>query len=364
MKNILCILLVFSNSVIAQTSAGEYYKSGKSKLDESKYFEAIDYFTQAIETDPDFEQAWCLRGEAHHALGEYEKAISDFNHVINRKKTIDEKSTEIFMNRGISKIEIRDFEGAEEDLNTAIELDPLSSDSYFTRSRLKFLILKDKNEAIKDLDIAIRINPDNPDYYVRRAEYKAYLAKYGFDDDAVLASAIRDMSFAIYLEPDNYDFYQMRSQFNKKRGDPLAAVEDYNRMIELRPDMDEAYSERGIIKMQYDDYESAIEDFTCAIELNPLKEDNYRFRGLCKHNQQDYEGAITDYSNSIKLLYGEYEITADKVQIRRILADTYLKRGAAATSHGNSLDACTDFRRAYELGSRKGLNYMRKYCGL
>jgi len=260
-------------------------------------------------------------------------------------------------------MEYREFEGAVMDLDMAIELDPLNADAYYARGRLKFLTLKDKNEALRDIDVSIRINPDEPSYFVRRAEYKAYMAKFGFDQRLMLESAIRDMSFAIYIDPDDYELYKSRSKYNKELGDPLAAVEDYNKMIDMRPDLAGPYSERGIIKMHYDDYGSAIEDFTRSIELNPEKEENYRFRGLCRHNSVDYHGAIEDYSQAIILLYNEYLITSDRIRIQRLLADTYLKRGVASTSLGNTLNACDDFRRAYELGSRKGRNFMRKYCG-
>ena len=356
-------LLVFHNTY-AQYSANEYYDFGRSKINDGKYFEAVDFLNRAIESDPEFESARFFRGEAYYELGDYKQAISDYDYVIDRKMTIDETVAIFFLKRGIAKTEYREFESAEMDLSMAIELDPLYADAYFARSRLKFLTLKDKIKAINDIDISIRIDPEIPGYFVRRAKYKAYLSRYGFDQGPMLESAIRDLSFAVYLDPDDYQLYKLRSQYNKELGDPLAAVEDYNKMIDLRPDLDAPYSERGIIKMQYDDYESAIDDFSHSIELSPEKENNYRFRGLCFYNTLNYQEAFENYSHSIILLHSEYEISTEKIQVQRLLADTYLKRGVASTSMGNPSYACEDFRRALELGSKKGRNYMRKFCGL
>ncbi|MFC2125415.1 tetratricopeptide repeat protein [Bacteroidota bacterium] len=358
------IFLVVFHNTYSQYSASEYYDTGRSKMNDGEYSDAVDLFTRAIESDSSLESARIVRGEAFIHLGDFKRAISDYDHVINRIKRIDASSSGIFLQRGIAKMEDRDFEGADLDLNMAIELNPLYAEAYYARSRLKYLTLKDKNEALRDIDISIRINPDEPDFFVRRAKYKAYMSRFGFDQSPMLESAIRDLSFAIYIDPDDYSLYKLRSQYNKELGDPLAAVEDYNKMIDLRPDLDGPYSERGIIKMQYDDYESAINDFTNSIELNPEREDCYRYRGLCRHNTLDYQGAIKDYSQSIVLLHNEYLITTEKIKVQRLLADTYLKRGVASISMEKTFNACDDFRRAFELGSKKGRNYMRKFCGL
>jgi tetratricopeptide (TPR) repeat protein len=158
----------------------------------------------------------------------------------------------------------------------------------------------------------------------------------------------------------------VRTIVNKERGEQMEAVHDYNKMIELDPEQVEAYMERGIIKMQNDLYKSAIRDFTKSIELKDNNEQNYRYRALCRHNSLDFSGAYEDYSRSIKLLQEQYNFSEDeeKERIKRILADTYLKRGVAATSLGNSFNACSDFKMAYDLGSNLGLNYLRKYCGI
>ena len=148
MRKAIILLILISNCVYAQFSASDYLKMGKAKLEAGKHFEAVDLLTKAIESNPDIDQGWMLRGESFHELGEYKRAISDYDHIIKRKKIIDESSSIYYLKRGIAKTEFRDFEGAVQDLNMAIELKPLSDQAYFARSRLKFLTLKDKNEAI------------------------------------------------------------------------------------------------------------------------------------------------------------------------------------------------------------------------
>jgi tetratricopeptide (TPR) repeat protein len=352
--------------LFGQFTAREYFKIGKNKFDEGKYYEAVDFFDKAVDEDPAYENALFLRGQSFLALKRYKLAIDDFSKIIDHKSNYDIYSAEYFSKRGIARTELQDFESAEKDFIMAIKLRPDFAETYYEYSRYKFLTFYDKNEAIREINKAIQLDPTVPEYYIRRAEYKIALAKFHPRSREIYESALRDASKAIEMEPDNVEYYMVRTIVNKERGEQMEAVRDYNKMIELDPDQVEAYTERGIIKMQNDLYKSAIQDFSRSIELNENNEQNYRYRALCRHNSLDFSGAYDDYSRSIKLLQEQYNFSDDeeKEKIKRVLADTYLKRGVAATSLGNSFNACADFKMAYELGSNLGLNYLRKYCGI
>jgi tetratricopeptide (TPR) repeat protein len=296
-------------------------------------------------------------------MKKYALAQDDFSYAIDHRKVIDISLGKYFFYRGLARSENKEYFAAGKDFEYAVKLNPSDPEIYFEESQLKFLTMTDKHDAIIDLDRAIQLNPDEARYYKRRAEYKAYQSKYNYSSQTILASAIRDMTFAISLDTTNYEYYHFRSELNKNAGEPMLAVEDYTKMIQLNPEKYDAYSERGIIRMQFDDYRGAIMDFTSAIQKYPDEEKNYRYRALCRYNSSDYQGAYSDYSSAILKLTEKLKIVSDKQIIRRILADTYVKRGVSATSMGNGFDACIDFKTAYRLGSSKGLNYLRKYCG-
>jgi tetratricopeptide (TPR) repeat protein len=352
--------------LFGQFSAREYFKFGKSKFDEGKYFETIDFLDKALHEDPKYESALFLRGKSFLNLKQYKLAIDDFSKIIEQREIHDSYSADYFMNRGIARTEMQLYDMAEKDFMVAMDLRPDDPEIHYAYSRYKFLTYHDKNEAIREINKAIQIDSQNPEYYVRRAEYKVALAKFHPRGSEIYESALLDATRAIELDPDNVDFYMVRTMVNKERGEQMAAVTDYNRMIELNPERIEAYTERGILKMQNDLYKSAIQDFSKSIELNANVEQNYRYRALCRHNSLDFSGAYDDYSRSIKLLQEEFNLAEGdpKERLKRVLADTYLKRGVAATSMGNSYNACSDFKMAYDLGSGLGLNYLRKYCGI
>jgi len=359
-------LCFYANLLYGQFTSREYFKFGKNKFDEGKYFEAVDFLDKAVDEDPAYENAIFLRGQSFLALKRYKLAIDDFTKIINQRSNYDLYSAEYFLKRAEARTEIQEFELAEKDFNMAIKLRPDYPEIYYKYSKYKFITYHDKNEAIREINRAIRLNPGVPEYYIRRAEYKIALAKFHPRSHDIYESALRDATKAIEMEPENVEFYMVRTVVNKELGEQMAAVYDYNKMIELNPEQVEAYTERGIIKMQNDLYNSAIRDFTKSIELNQNNEQSYRYRALCRHNSLDFSGAFDDYSRSIKLLREQYNFSEneEKERIKRILADTYLKRGVAATSMGNSFNACADFKMAYDLGSNLGLNYLRKYCGI
>lgn len=363
-KVIYLILTLLSVQAQAQFSAREYFKFGKNKFDDGKYFEAIDFLDKAIQLDPAYENALFVRAESFMALQKYQLAVDDYTKVIDNRQTQDSYSAQYFLNRAIAKMETKDYRGSYQDFSTAFRLVPIYADGHYEYSRFKYLTLKDKNEAIKEINKAIEINPQDARYYARRAQYRAHVAKFDYDGENILTSAVADLDLAIQMEPDNVEFRRLRSEYNKELGEPDEAIEDYDVMIEINPNRVEAYTERGLIEMQNDQYTEAINDFTKSIELQPNKEYNYRYRGLCRHNIQDFGGAYKDYTTSIQLLHEALKSTEDTIKIKKILADTYVKRGAAATSLGNTYNSCEDFRMAYELGSKIGLNYLRKYCGI
>jgi hypothetical protein len=49
------ILILLSVQSFGQFTAREYFKFGKSKFDDRKYFEAIDFLDKAIALDPAYE---------------------------------------------------------------------------------------------------------------------------------------------------------------------------------------------------------------------------------------------------------------------------------------------------------------------
>ena len=67
------------------TFASMYFASGKISFDEKNYDRAIEKCTDAIKEDPNFFDAYVLRGYSYSMKSEYDKAIADFTKAVKLK---------------------------------------------------------------------------------------------------------------------------------------------------------------------------------------------------------------------------------------------------------------------------------------
>ncbi|MBD2042591.1 tetratricopeptide repeat protein [Microcoleus sp. FACHB-672] len=69
-----------------------YYNLGVSKIQEENYLGALEYYTQALNSAPDFAEAYFERGVTLDKLGKVEEAIQDFHKaakIYTRRKNMD-----------------------------------------------------------------------------------------------------------------------------------------------------------------------------------------------------------------------------------------------------------------------------------
>lgn len=155
-------------------------------------------------------------------------------------------------------------------------------------------------------------------------------------------------------------------------------------LIELKA---EEYRDSGMVKLKLKNYIGAIADFNKSLQLH--KSDvglgsayGYAFRGLAKLKLHDVQGANDDFkkakelhegiesfssSNSFfssndkryedALLYSDLSIALDPND-----GDSYNMRGLTKLHLGLKKEACTDFKKAAELGYEEGKKSLLEHC--
>ena len=89
-RSLFCLLLVLAALAVLTAcgskaaTAADKIELGQKYLTELNYTEAIASFTEAIKLDPNNIQAYMGRAEAYLALGEYDKALEDYQLVSNK----------------------------------------------------------------------------------------------------------------------------------------------------------------------------------------------------------------------------------------------------------------------------------------
>jgi tetratricopeptide (TPR) repeat protein len=211
--------------------------------------------------------------------------------------------------------------------------------------------------AIEKYSNALIIDPTYADAFRRRAKAKEWLGNY--------QDALSDYKAAIDEDASNELSYFNRGDLYCQIGELEKAVSDFTSFIEIEPNYSRAYQHRGNCFAKQGNYEAAIKDYDFALTLPPFRgekpdeDDILRASSLCKDLIKDYKGAIEDFTRLIT----RYERPErDHESGRKSLASFYVSRGLNYSKLNDLVSACTDFRRALELGSQDASTYIRQFC--
>jgi tetratricopeptide (TPR) repeat protein len=196
------------------SEAVKYYHLG---LQSPQANEKIEYFTKALELDPNLAEAYEKRGTHYFFQGKLDSAIEDFTRVIVLKP----HSAAAYQMRGAAYLQKSHPQGLRAELN---------------RLALKYteLGVPESTEALlnatEDLSRAIELNPQLASAYSYRAE--AYRLR------GRTTEAIGDCTTAIQLRadsPSTAKAFATRAKIYRQTGQKELADADYHRSVELDP---------------------------------------------------------------------------------------------------------------------------------
>jgi tetratricopeptide (TPR) repeat protein len=143
MKFVYLMLLIFLTVLYSISNcycqtAEEYVEMAKTKIETEDFTGAIADCDQAIAINPNYAQAYFLRGslqsKRRDAILDYTKAIE-----------INPEYDTAYLNRGTAKWSLQDSKGALADYNKTIQINPRYAFAYIQRGLLKISLgLKDE----------------------------------------------------------------------------------------------------------------------------------------------------------------------------------------------------------------------------
>ncbi|MGF2040360.1 MAG: tetratricopeptide repeat protein [Nostoc sp. CmiVER01] len=238
---------------------------------------------------------------------------------------------------GINKYDEGNYEGAIEDFNQAIELDPKNALAYNRRGDAYYR-LGDYEQAQADSSQAILLNPQDANAYFDRGFALSELGKY--------KEAIADYTQAIKLNSKDAYAYYGRGLARTQLKDNKGAIGDFNKAIALKPQYTEAYLQRGIIRRRLRQRLEAIQDFDTVIKINPTDAKAYYQRALTQSiNKQKY-AALKDYT--------------DAININPKYIEAYLNRGDVYSDLGDNLEATEDYNAILQIDPKFTAAYIHR----
>jgi len=179
---------------------------GIEAFQKEEYKEAIGFLNSAIQENSTYANpsGFLYRGRAYYAIGEYGKAVSDFNEVI----AIAPDLSKTYLYRGYAYEKQKKITQAIENYSKAIQLDP--EEVWAIRARaMAYAIQRKYDQALIDFNQAIKLDTTHAPTYNNRCWTLYLLKRYQEalpDCEKAVASAPQDVS---YLESRGFVYYSL-----------------------------------------------------------------------------------------------------------------------------------------------------------
>lgn len=295
-----CALLLAVAPLRAQVDAEQVMNIGRNVLSMDDYMLAIQYFNQAIKAKPYLAEPYYLRAYA--------------------------------------KMELEDWEGAEEDCTLSIERNKFMTETYKLRGYTRQFLGKD-SLAVEDYNYGLRYNPQDRAFLFYKAVAETELKRYA-EADSTFAALLR-------LYPRYEEGYTARGRLNLLRGDTIAAIDDINRASGISSTALQPNLLMADIEVKRHNWNEALAAMDRAIILKPHEANFYLNRAFIRYNLDDYFGAMADYNYTLELEPFNTGALFNRALLRYEVKD--LDRAAADFKEVLRLDP-SNFHAAYNLG--------------
>jgi len=119
----------------------------------SRYDQAVNNFTKAIEVNPADAEVYYNRGNAYYNKSQYRKAISDYTKAIE----LNPNYSKAYYNRGLAFYHTDQYELAINEFSRAIKINPNYAEAYDNRGFTYFVKLGNKIKGCADLKKACEL---------------------------------------------------------------------------------------------------------------------------------------------------------------------------------------------------------------
>jgi len=253
--------------------ADAYWLRASAYFNYNQVGPAIDDYTKTIsllkDTDKDLSEVYVNRGFAYMTINNVDKAIADYTTAID----LNPNNSQAIWDRGIAYQELGIFDTAISDYSVAAQYyqkDRYSLSVIYTNRAQCFVNLKRFDQAIADCNSAILLNPDNgSSFWIKGIVYEQI-----YQPDKAIKELEHALTFYENDEPDlsklywkiGFDYYLIK---NYKK-----ALTRYDRAIMYNSKYEQAYYTRGLLLLnKLNKEKKAKHDFDKL--ANPGKETNY-----------------------------------------------------------------------------------------
>ncbi len=376
-----------------------HIRDGDNHLRIGNWEYALQSYTQAIQADPSYADAWMKRASLNQMTGRFGESRTDYQQAV----ALNPYSTYIYDQRAaigmLAGKPIQVFHGVPSertDLYQAdqhvdfnilqghyqLALDQLDSLADIgmemgyehERMALVHLLLGEPETAIAHADSVLTLDPMR--FLALDLKGLAYLSMGNCD------SSLIHFNKTITLRPDFHLAYFNRACAYRCIGDRIKAIEDLNKSIELSRELGIAHFSRGLLRKEAGDTKGALEDYNQAVKSDSLFTSALFNRAFTYKMLGDYHQALSDANRivemdpdtpghwnlkgNIHLLFGDYRDAVaaydEAITLEPYYGEALFNRGLAHLM-GYALSAgCSDLQASRNAGYQRAEEYIQLFC--
>lgn len=237
------------------------------------------FLSDIISKSPGKARAYNNRGDYYSRIGEYDKAVSDFNKAMQ----LDNFYADAYYNLGTLYAKNGDFKQAIFNLNKAINVDPNDAEAYMNRG-VCFYQAKELGQSISDFKKALVINKNYVDAYVNLGKI--------YSEAGNTKEAMGLFKRALEIDPFYLDAYTALAILYGKTGNAQEIIDIYEKLARINPGHAQGYDILCAAYGQTGNFKKAIISCNKALRLNPDLASAHNNLAVLYYNNKEYGLAI------------------------------------------------------------------------
>lgn len=336
--SILFLLLALTSTSLFAQNAKQYFKAAEKFADLKDYTNATVQYTNSIQLNPEYTDAYLGRALALEKNGKFEEALEDYE----KLEALEYKDQSIYYTAASICYRIEKYKEGLSYVSKVLDIKKLKYDGYVLQTQL-YLKIKDYGNTVIAANNALEIKATADLHYYKALAFEAtndltraqeqYNLALNLKSDHIeallglayleinlknYAIALSTANKALATNLNNKESYLVRAKVYAIQLDYPNAINDMSRIIMLSSDEAEMYFIRGNYYFEFTQYQSAINDFSKAILINNAYAEAYYKRAYCYEQVANYSAAIKDYSklNTLKTYDGNAQELLAKANVR------------------------------------------------
>ena len=303
-------------SAAALSQAYNSFQEGRRLAASGRCREAIPYFNQAIQANPNDAKAYSDRGRCQAMLGQLSQGLKD----LDRAVQIAPNNMSPYFNRAGLRADAGDGDGALADLDLSIRLDPMNPAPRAARAGL-LEVAGRAHEAQLDADTAYRqvdtlaskkrpiVDQVLRTWRAKRVRISTFAPSQGGNPIEAAGAAIkagRDraalavLDAALLKHPGDEALLTFRGRLHRDIGQAAQAVEDLTAVLQRRPTA-QIFLDRGLAYRQLCRFRDEIDDYDQAVRQDPAFAPAYLERAFTTMNFHKGNDPAPDLTRVIEL---------------------------------------------------------------